>query len=433
MADLIERVNELTTAPGCYVFKDAAGDEIYVGKAKNLRKRVQSYFQRGEAHPVRTLRLVQEIADVEVFETGSEVEALLLENRLIKDLQPRFNVRLKDDKTYPLLAITREEFPRVYLTREQRKPGVDYYGPFGSMTELRRAYHFLMRVFQFRVCTLDISEDDPKRKHFRPCLNYHIKRCSAPCTLKVDREQYGRDIKGLRGVLTGRGVGGIARDLREQMETASADMAYEEAARYRDQLAAVESLRERGDLADHDVGPAPVVTADTALSSVQRALQLDQPPRVIEGFDIAHLQGTDVVASMVQFVDGVPNRDGYRRFRVKAAELERRNDDFAAMSEVVGRRYRRLRDEGAALPDVVLIDGGLGQVHAARDILAELEVSVGCLVGLAKKEELLVLPDGSEIKLTRRNPGLKLLMYVRDEAHRFCRRYHHLLRAKGLR
>lgn len=432
--DLRARVSELPTGPGCYVFLDAAGDEIYVGKAKNLKRRVGSYFNRGRGHAMHTLRMVQEAADWRILPTDSEVEALLLENHLIKELQPRCNIRLKDGKDYPLLAITREEFPRVFVTRDRDLTGVDYYGPFGSKTELDRAYHFLMRVFQFRVCTLDIRSDDPRRRGFRPCLNYHIKRCSAPCTTRIGADAYGADIKALRAFLSGRSKGQVVADLRARMRAASDALAYESAARYRDQLTALEGLKRRGRLRDYDAPAAPVVAADRGLAAIAAALDLAAPPRVIEGFDIAHLMGTDVVASLVQFVDGVPNKDGYRRFKVRgdAAGSDPGNDDVAAMHEVVGRRYRRLVNEGTPLPDLVLIDGGLGQVRAARDAFAAVDIPCPALVGLAKQHELLVHPDGRERHVSRRDPGLKLLMYVRDEAHRFSRSYHHLLRGKRI-
>jgi len=429
---LAEKIAALTTGAGCYIYKDAAGNEIYVGKAKNLRRRVASYFQDRDGHPAKTMRLVQEVVDLQVIATDSEVEALLLENVLIKELKPRFNIKLKDDKTYPLLAITREEFPRVYCTRERVAEGVDYLGPFGSAKELYRAYHFLMRVFRFRVCDLDIHEDDAKRRTFSPCLNYHIKRCSAPCTTKVTRAEYAEDIRALRAFLGGRAKGEVLTSLRARMKQASGDLRFEDAARCRDQIHALDRLKERGRLKDYDEPDAPVIDLGTGLARLQSHLGLAQPVKVIEGFDIAHLQGEFVVASLVQFVGGVPNKDGYRRFKVRGTDGVARNDDFAAMQEVVGRRYRRLRDEGAPLPDVVLIDGGHGQVASAVEALTALGVSVPCLIGLAKREETIIRADGSELLLSRRDPALKLLQYVRDEAHRFCRRYFHLLQRQAL-
>lgn len=429
---LVDKIAGLPVGPGCYVYKNAAGNEIYVGKAKNLRRRVASYFQERDGHPSRTLRLVQEVADIQVIETDSEVEALLLENVLIKDLQPRFNVKLKDDKTYPLLAITREEFPRVYCTRDRTAEGVDYLGPFGSAKELYRAYHFLMRVFRFRVCDLDIREDDPRRRSFAPCLNYHIKRCSAPCTTRVTRAEYTEDIRALRAFLGGRAKGEVLTSLRARMKQAATELRFEDAARCRDQIHALDRLKERGRLKDYDEPEAPLIDLGTGLTRLQAHLGLTSPVKVIEGFDIAHLQGGFVVASLVQFVGGVPNKDGYRRFKVRGTDGIARNDDFAAMREVVGRRYRRLRDEGAVLPDVVLIDGGHGQVSSALQALVEEQVAVPCLIGLAKREETIIRADGGELRLGRRDPALKLLQYVRDEAHRFCRRYFHLLQRQAL-
>jgi excinuclease ABC subunit C len=430
-----ERLREIPTGPGCYIYFDAQGTEIYVGKAKNLRKRVSSYFQAKRGHPNRTLRLVREAMEVKTIDTDSEVEALLLENHLIKDLQPRYNVNLKDDKEYPLLAITREEFPRVFITRNRDLKGVDFYGPFGSATQLRRAYHFLMRAFRFRNCELDINEGDTKRKHFKPCLNYHIKRCSAPCTTKIDATSYAVDIKALRAFLSGRGKREVVKDLKERMVSASSELRFEDAARYRDSLFAIDRLKERGRLSDYDNGPAPLISGDEGAKKLEETLSLERPPRVIEGFDIAHYMGTNVVAAMVQFVDGVPNKNGYRRYRVHGEDgnNDPGNNDFAAMKEVVGRRYRRLRDEGRDLPDIVLIDGGHGQVHMAMKALKELGVELPCLIGLAKREETIITVDGGELQLTKRNAGLKLLMYVRDEAHRFSRRYLHLLQGKDLK
>ncbi|TVR16331.1 MAG: excinuclease ABC subunit UvrC [Planctomycetota bacterium] len=435
MAVDAETLKALPTGPGCYLFRDSDGSEIYVGKAKNIRKRVSSYFHRGRGHPTRTLRLVQEAVSVNTIETDSEVEALLLENRLIKELQPRYNVNLKDGKEYPLLAISRDPFPKVFITRNSSLRNVDLIGPFASATQLRRAYHFLMRVFQFRTCDLDIQEHDPQRRYFTPCLNYHIKRCSAPCTLRINQEQYNDDIKALRAFLAGRNKRQVVDTLRQRMAAAASDMRYEDAARYRDQLQAIDRLQERGRLRDWQGGPAPVIAGDEGARKLAQALGLEHSPRIIEGFDIAHYMGTHVVAAMVQFVDGIPNKDGYRRFRVhgEAGDDNPGNNDFAAMREVVARRYARLRDEGRDFPDILLIDGGLGQVHMAVEALRTEQVHLPCVVGLAKREETMVLPSGDEIRLSRRNPGLKLLQYVRDEAHRFSRRYLHLLQGKQLR
>jgi excinuclease ABC subunit C len=431
---LAEKLASLPDSPGCYLYKDATGRVIYVGKAKNLKKRVATYFQDKAGVPARTMRLVQEVVDLELIPLDSEVEALLTENQLIKELQPRFNVRLKDDKTFPLLAITREEFPKVFITRDHDTPGADLIGPFVSSTELRRAFHFLQRVFRLRVCDLDIHEGDPIRRSFKPCLNWHIKRCSAPCTLAIGRDDYLDDVRALRAFLSGRGKAEVIATLTARMKAAAGVLKFEDAARCRDQLKALDRLKQRGNLKDYDEPDAPMIDLGAGMRALQDHLGLAAPPKVIEGFDIAHLMGTNVVASEVQFVSGVPNKDGYRRFKVQGLDGsgDPGNNDFAAMREVVGRRYRRLRDEDKPMPDLVLIDGGHGQLKMATEILTEAGIVLPAIVSLAKAEELICTTDGREIRLSRRDPGLKLLQYVRDEAHRFCRRYLHLLQRQEL-
>jgi len=445
---LLAKISNIPDDPGCYLWKDVEARVIYVGKAKHLRRRVASYVQRLDDHQPRTLRMLQEAVDLEWIITGSEVEALLTESMLIKELQPRFNVLLKDGKDYPLLAITREEFSRVFITCDRNLAGADLLGPFTSGGELQRAYHFLQRAFRFRTCELDIHETDPVRRSFAPCLNWHIKRCSAPCTTRIGAAEYGEDIRALRAFVTGRGRGPLIELLRARMRSSAGALRFEDAARIRDQIQAIDRLSERGRLSDYREPAAPVIDIGVGMLALQKHLGLAGPARTIEGFDIAHLQGEHVVAAMVQFVGGVPNKDGYRRFRVKgeappdgdplhskvirAGQGRVQNDDFASMREVVGRRYRRLRDEGKALPDLVLIDGGQGQLNAALAALAEQGVQLPAIVGLAKREETIVLADGTSLRLPRRDAGLRLLQYVRDEAHRFCRRYFHLLQRQAL-
>lgn len=429
---LMDQIANLPDEPGVYLFKDSEQRVIYVGKAKRLRRRVAQYVQGKRGHSAFTSRIAYEAHEVEGIETGSEVEALLVENRLIKELQPRLNVKLKDDKEYPLIAITKDEFPRVFCTRDRTLEKTDYVGPFTSAKDLYRAYNFLMRVFRFRACDLDLREGDPGRASFRPCLNWHIKRCSAPCTLKINGDEYRADIKALRDFLAGRKRGSVITDLTARMKSAAGSLRFEDAARLRDQIRAMERLRERGSLRDYEDGAAPAVDHVAGLTSLQQVLGLANLPRVIDGFDIAHLQGTHVVASCVHFVGGVPDKDGYRRFKVQGVDGDPGNNDFAAMQEIVGRRLRRLQDEGQPLPDLLLIDGGHGQVAAALEACRIEGVVPPCLIGLAKAEETIICTDGRAIQLSKRDPGLRLLMYVRDEAHRFCRRYFHLLQRKAL-
>ncbi len=428
---LAERVRQAPETPGCYLWKAEGGRVLYVGKAKQLRRRIASYLQSRDDHPTRIRRMIALAVELEWLETDSEVEALILESRLIKELQPPANIKLKDGKEYPVIAITRESFPRVFVTRD-RKIDADFIGPFLSSVDLTRAYHFLQRTFRFRTCDLDIQPDSPWRKGFAACLNLHIKRCSAPCTLRIDETAYGADIRALRGFLAGRGKAPVVDDLTARMRAAAKDLRFEEAARLRDQIQAIDRLKERGRLADWRDGGAPVQDIQAGAKSLQQALGLQAPPRILEGFDIAHLQGTFVVASCVRFVGGVPDKAGYRRLKIRGEDGDPGNNDFAAMREAVGRRYRRLRDEGLELPDLVMIDGGHGQLAKALEALREAGVSLN-VVSLAKAEETICRPGGVEVRLSRRDPGLKLLQHVRDEAHRFCRRYFHLLQRQELR
>ncbi len=436
--DLADQLAAVPTLPGCYLYKDADGRVIYVGKAKDLRKRVASYFQDTPGgvmrHSTKTRRLVVELTTIETIALDSEVEALLVESQLIKELQPRFNILLKDGKDFPLLAISREEFPRVFITRDRNLQGVDLLGPFISSTDLRRAYHFLQRTFRFRTCDLDLHEADPNRRHFAPCLNWHIKRCSAPCTPKIGAAEYGADIRALRALVTGRNKSDVVRDLGTRMRAAAASLRFEDAARLRDQVQALDRLKERGRLRDYDEPAAPVIDLHSGLIALQEHLDLAAPPQVIEGIDNAHLQGTHVVAGLVRFIHGVPDKDGYRRFKIKGADGsgDPGNNDVAAMREVVGRRLRRLRDEAGRLPDILLVDGGQAQVATALEAARAEGVTPPCLIGLAKREETIIRSDGSELRLPRRDPGLRLLQCVRDEAHRFCRRYFHLLQKNAV-
>lgn len=431
-SDLPKILAEVPERPGCYLFKDAQGTEIYVGKAKILRRRVASYFH-GRPHNSRTQALIDEIHEIEILALDSEVEALLLENRLIKDLQPRYNVVLKDGKDFPLLAITKEDFPRVLITRDQTLANAELLGPFIDSQGLREAWNFLQKTFRFRVCSKEIVSGDPRLQRARPCLNWHLKLCSGPCAAKITKTEYAQDMRHLRDLVLGRDRKTVIADLTKHMQEASAALEFELAARHRDRIKALQGLDQRGRLSDFRVPPAPVLDQAKALETLQKLLLLSNLPRRIEGFDIAHLMGRNVVASMVQFVDGVPNKTAYRRYRIQAMiDNPHGGDDFTSMAEVVTRRLRRLHDEKHAAPDLLMIDGGLGQVHAVQAALKEAGLAAPNMVGLAKRDEQLVLSDGTVLSPTRRNPGLKLLMYVRDEAHRFSRRYYHLLERKGL-
>ena len=424
-----EKVKSFPHKPGVYLMKDAAGRVIYVGKAKDLRSRAGSYFLKAAAEEQRTARLVQEIRDIDFLEAESEVDALLLEARLVKDVQPKFNQDLKDDKTFPYLEIhTREEFPRVEFTRQPRQRGTKLYGPFASASGLRGAIQVLQKIFRFRTCSLDIHEDDQRWKWFRPCLLASIHQCSAPCNLRISKQQYRKDIRRLQRFLEGEKKSLVAQ-MREEMEAAARELRFEEAARLRDQIRLLETLDERGELDTHVQPEVFHIDPKKGVTGLQKVLKLAQPPRTIEGVDIAHLGGSETVASLVQFIDGMPFKPGYKRFKIQGAAG---GDDFAAIHEVVARRFQRLHDEGHVFPDVLLIDGGKGQLSAALAALAALAIDPPQVISLAKREEEIFLMHADEpLRLSRHSYALRLVQYVRDEAHRFAQHYHHILRRKA--
>jgi excinuclease ABC subunit C len=425
-----DKVKQFPAAPGVYLMKDGQGVVIYVGKAKNLRNRAGSYFTTAAATEFRTAELVKQIVDIDCVPTDSEVDALLMEARLIKDIQPRFNTDLRDDKTFPYLQIrVREEFPRIEFTRKPRRRGVRLYGPFTSARGLRIAIQVLQRIFQFRTCGLDIKSSEERWRWFRPCLLHNIRQCTAPCNFRVTRKDYRRQIRRLCLVLEGKKDKLIAH-MEKQMKQAAVALLFEKAARIRDEIDALRKLEMRGDV-DKDLQPELFhINPRKGLAGLRKVLGLSKVPRVIEGVDIAHLAGEDTVASLVSFIDGTPFKPGYRRFKIKSVAGV---DDFASMREVVSRRFHRLRDEEDVFPDILLIDGGKGQLSAALDAFTLLHVEPPCLVSLAKQEEEIFRPDAAEpLVLKRNHPALRLLQSIRDEAHRFAQHYHHLLRKRRM-
>lgn len=414
--------------PGVYLFQDRAGRVLYVGKAKDLRSRAGSYFLAAAAADPRTSALVREAYDIDFIEAESEVDALLMEARLVKDIQPKHNRDLRDDKSFPYLQITtHEDFPRVEVTREPRTSGVRLYGPFASAGSLRGAVQVMQRVFKFRTCPLDIEADDERWRWFRPCLLASINQCTAPCNLRISKEEYRKDIKRLRMFLEGNRKG-LLKEMRAEMAAASAELKFEKAARLRDEIDALESLRDRGDLEKHEQPEVFYTDPKKGLAGLQKIFKLEVQPRNIEGVDIAHLGGNETVASLVQFLDGLPFKPGYRRFRIRDVEGI---DDFASIREVVARRFRKLRDDGDVFPDILLIDGGIGQLRKGLEAFAALDIKPPLVLSLAKKEELVYAMDRAEpLRLSRHSYALRLLQYVRDEAHRFAQHYHHLLRRK---
>jgi excinuclease ABC subunit C len=430
-----EKVKLFPLTPGVYLMKDEQGRVLYVGKAKNLRNRATHYFTKAATEDKRTADLVKLIVDIDFVQAETEVDALLMEARLVKDIQPRFNVELKDGKSFPYLQIRmREDFPRVEFTRTPRRRGVKLYGPFTSAKGLRAALQVLQRIFKFRTCSLDITQNDPRWRWFRPCLLHSIHQCTAPCNLRVTREEYRKQIRGLRLVLEGKKAKLLA-EMDRDMAEASALLQFEKAARLRDEIAALKNLSLRGQV-DKDVQPEVFqIEPKKGLAGLRKVLGLSQTPRTIEGVDIAHLGGSETVASLVAFIDGLPFKPGYRRYRIKTVAGV---DDFASIREIVSRRFRHRDAKGVAgeefvFPDILLIDGGKGQLNAALEVFRFLDKEPPCLISLAKREEEIYRPgDAEPIRLSRHSAALRLLQYVRDEAHRFAQHYHHLLRRKKL-
>ena len=506
----------LPAEPGCYLFSDDAGSIIYVGKAKNLRRRVSSYFSRHDLDP-KTASLVSAIAGVDFIVTDTEVEAFILENTLIKKHQPKYNIDLKDSKTYAYIHITDETYPRIHVARGPDGNG-RYYGPFVSARERDDLLRLLKRTFGLRSC---------RRLPRRPCLRAHIDSCSAPCTGKISKDDYQERVRRAEAVLKG-DISGLIRTLREEMTACAERQDYERAIEYRDQVAALERLRERqhvdrqktynedivnyiasdgtvflmlfnvyrGTLAgkheytfdakegfleefltryyaDHRP-PEEVILPEAVddavvdylshlrgsrvrmvvpqrgekknlldlvrknveiaffgdrikLDELKRRLHLPELPVAIECFDISHLSGTAMVGSMVQFRWGKPDKRNYRRFRIRTVE---EIDDVAAIAEVVRRRYSRLQKEGGDLPDLIIVDGGKGQVAAAGAVLGELGIKIP-VVAIAEREEEVFVPGFTHpLPLDRHEKASLFIQEIRDEAHRFAVAYHRTLRKK---
>ncbi|MBZ5544315.1 MAG: excinuclease ABC subunit UvrC, partial [Acidobacteriia bacterium] len=538
---LAQKAEALPAQPGVYIFKDEAGRPIYIGKAKSLRHRVHSYFQESQPSDTKRDRMLEAARDLETILVDNEKEATALENNLIKQFKPRYNVLLRDDKSYPFIKLTLgEHFPRVYVTRRLKKDGSVYYGPYFPASLAYRIVDLIHRRFLVPSCKEDLT-----RFHPRPCLQYYIKRCLGPCVEGLTTDgRYTEAVRDVRLLLAAR-ESDLVRDLHTRMIAASAAEQFEEAARYRDLIATVEQLRERQKMAAshgedidifgfHQEGPlvavnlfhlrggravdrreffwedledfnarelfsslvkqvyldqpyvpaeihVPVDIEDRAileellsekrgrkveiltpqrgqkrallelvaknarhsferrfrilrpqaremLEGLTEALDLAKPPGRIECFDVSHIQGTDIVASLVVWESGRMKKSDYRKFIIKTVPS---NDDFASMREVVTRRYRRLQAEKKPLPDLILIDGGVGQLHAAAQALEELQVINQPLASIAKREEILYV-NGREdepLALDHHSPVLHLVQQIRDEAHRCAVTFHRARRS----
>jgi excinuclease ABC subunit C len=549
-----EKLDSLPAKPGVYQFKNADGKVIYVGKAQNLRNRVRQYFsarggQKSRGVDAKLEALGSKIADVELIVTDSDVEALILEANLVRKLKPRYNVLLKDDKSFPYIVVTNEPFPRVFVTRRVIRNGSRYFGPYTDVKTMRFALKTVRDIFMIRSCNYELSAESITRRKFKLCLDYHIKKCEGPCEGLVSEQQYNAMIDKVAKVLRGR-TDDVVAALQAEMEELAGTLRFEEAAKARDRLRALsvynqkqkvvdtknvdrdiiaiavkdddacgvvfkvrdgkvlgshhfylsnvegkgeeeilEILLERYYLDNEDI-PAEVALSGNvnspevieswlagkrnssvkietpkggeklklvgmvkknaeflleelqlqkmkrgdlvphSVQSLQRDLRLPAPPRRIECFDISNIQGTDTVASMVVFVDAKSRKSEYRKFKIRSVAGP---DDFASMREVVDRRYTRLVEEAGVMPDLIMVDGGKGQLSSAVQVLQRLGLNSIPIIGLAKRLEEVFVPDASEpLTIPRTSSSLRLLQQVRDEAHRFAITYHRKLRTQRI-
>jgi excinuclease ABC subunit C len=426
--NLKEKVSEFPTEPGIYLWKDSKDRVLYIGKAKNIRSRVRSYF--GGTDDPSKKEMMRKVADVEYIETESEVDALLLENRLIKDIQPKYNVALKDSKSFLCIAIEKGvDYPRVFLTRDLTLKAT-FVGPFMDARGLRRSMKILQKVFRFRTCTQEIDAEDRKRRFQRPCLLFNLKFCTGPCGLKISKKNYRENTRNMKRFLNGK-KSRLLRDLEKKMQAASDTRRYETAAFYRDQIHAIKSLAKYSKYGDFAEQESFYIDPTGGLRELKKIFRMKNEPRLIDGLDIATIHGSESVGSIVTFVDAQPFKSGYRRYRIREVEGV---DDYAMMREVVGRRFSRILSGEESMPDILLIDGGKGHLGAVKGVLSSIKLPKKerpLLLGLAKREELIYAEGhGEPIKLPKRSDALRVLMYVRDEAHRFAQHYHHLLRKK---
>ncbi|HWA25092.1 MAG TPA: excinuclease ABC subunit UvrC, partial [Lacunisphaera sp.] len=427
--DLKEKVRALPAGPGVYLMKDRLGRIIYVGKAKSLKKRVSTYFQAGRArllrHQPKIRTLVEMITDFEIFEVKSEPEALLLEGKLIKQWRPKYNTDFTDDKRFLLVRLgIEDEMPRFALTRFRKDDRSRYFGPFAHSGLLRRTLASMRK--QFGVMLGDTRPIKLPDGRYRLYDDVRAELYGWPNEVSV--AEYRARVEQACEFLDGKSREWL-KALREEMRARAAQQEYEKAAELRDVVLALERTLSRTRKFTRDM--TRLQPNAEALRSLQEVLGLESPPVHMECFDISHISGTFVVASMVHFTDGVPDKNQYRRFSIKSFVG---NDDFRAMEEVVGRRYRRLIEEKKMFPDLVVIDGGRGQIAAALKAFLVLECPPPALIGLAKKHETIIFPDAREpLNLPLNHPGLNLLQRLRDEAHRFANTYNADLRSRKIK
>ncbi len=407
--DIKKKINKFPDLPGVYLMKDRTGAIIYIGKAVSLKKRVKSYFQSVAKSP-KTGLLVSKIKDINFIKTPSEAEALLLEAALIKEHKPKYNIELKDDKAYPMLRLSvNEKFATLTITRKRKPDGAKYFGPYTEAGLLKESVGILRKLFRLRTC---------KKLPNKVCLNHHLGYCSAPCIKNIQEDEYRESIRELELFLSGK-KDDLIKELTKKMTGASLKKDYEAAAKLRDRIRALTSLKEQGGFSSYD-----------QVENLKVILGLKKPPQYIEAFDVSNIMGKFAVGSKVAFKNGFPYPDGYRRFKIKTFFGI---DDYAMMREITRRHFENIKEENLNIPDLVVIDGGKGHLTAAKEELDKLGFSGVPIIGLAKEFETIFFPDKTRgVVLRPGTPALKLLQYIRDEAHRFAIGYHKILRNKSL-
>lgn len=417
---LQRKLENLPESPGVYLMKNSEGEIIYVGKAIVLKNRVSQYFSEKKNRSPKEQAMIKNVADLELRLTSTETEALILECKLIKQFRPRYNILLKDDKAYPFIRLTlSEKFPRVMICRRRKNSkeieGDRYFGAFTDSGAIRENLNLLRKIFPLRTC---------KKFQSRPCLEHHLNRCAAPCAGKISEADYQSLVDGAIMFLEGK-TKSLEEKLRQKMLEASDRLNFELAAKIRDQIAALKKISEQKQIHRRVQKDQFEIQTRGACEELGKFLQIPTPFRM-ECFDISHNQGSETVASMVVFEDGLPRKSDYRRFKIKTTEGS--PDDFRSMREVIARRYSQLAPED--FPNLIVIDGGIGQLNSALEILRGLEIRIPT-IGLAKRLELVFTEGSSEpLELPRRSQALYLLQRIRDEAHRFAITYHRLLRGK---
>jgi len=423
------RLRELPHSPGVYIYRNGGGKIIYIGKANNLRRRVTSYF-RADAEP-KVRAIVRSLRHIDYVLALNENEALVIERQLINRYKPYYNSMWRDDKSYPYLKLSlNEDFPRLFFTRKLAQDGSEYFGPYPQLGPIKNTLRWLQKMFRWRPCALEFDSGLlPPLNKVKSCLYFQTGRCPGPCMGKISPEDYRKQINELRLFLKGK-YSNLKRLWEQEMQHASHELNYEKAASLRDRIITLERIDEKitvRELKPEDLAASLKITE--ALEELKNVLGLAQLPVIIEGFDISNISGTESVGSMVRFHNARPDKDNYRRFKIRTITG---SNDVAMIKEVVYRRYRRLSDEEKMLPDLILIDGGKSQLSAAMEAMGSLKLKIPT-VSLAKKQEEIYMPgQPAPLKLPRNSPALHTLQAVRDEAHRFAISYHRLRRSRNM-